>query len=298
MNQVSEQRKGEGFIFLSGLLWAFFPVITVLTYRSIGSVASLLWSTVFATLFFAALLLYHQSWKELKNALLWKYGLLIAFFIGVMYYALIFISLEFTSPGNVAILLLCDVLTSFLFFNVYKKEAFSAEYIIGAILMVLGAGIVLARDFSGVNIGDLFVLVAVCFPPLANMFQQKARAFASSESIMFVRSLLSVPALVALAYFLGTRTSLEDFRVSLPFLLINGILLLGLSKVYWIEAIHRISVTKGVALSSFTPFLTLMIAWVVLGLTPDMWQLVSLVPLIIGILLLTDNLKRSSFKLS
>ncbi|MDP3965774.1 MAG: EamA family transporter, partial [bacterium] len=59
-----------------------------------------------------------------------------------------------------------------------------------------------------------------------------------------------------------------------------------------IEAIHRISVTKSVALSSITPFLTLVIAWVVLGLTPNLWQVISLVPLTIGVLLLTGHLKR------
>ncbi|MEK7107086.1 MAG: DMT family transporter [Patescibacteria group bacterium] len=296
MSPISEERKGEGFIYLSGILWAFFPVITVLTYKSVSSTVSLAWSTFFAMLFFAALILYRQKWRELRNALLWKYGLLIAFFIGVMYYGLIFIGLQFTSPGNVAIIALCEVLTAFLLFNVYKKESFSAEYVVGAILMVLGAGIVLARDFSGINIGDLFVLAAVCFPPWGNMFQQKARAFASSESIMFVRSLLSIPALAVLAYFLGAQTSLENFRVSLPFLLINGVLLLGLSKVFWIEAIHRISVTKGVALSSFTPFLTLKVAWLVLGQAPNVWQLSSLIPLTLGVLLLTDNLKRTNFR--
>lgn len=298
MLSVSEERTGEGFIYLSGILWAFFPVITVLSYRSIPGAVSLLWSDIFATVFFAALIMYRGRWKELHNTLLWKYGFLAALFIGVLYYSLVFIGLEFTSPGNVAIIALCEVFTSYLVFNVFRKELISAEHVLGAILMVAGAGIVLVRDFSGINIGDVFVLAAVCFAPLGNVFQQKARAFASSESIMFVRSLLSIPALAVLAYFLGVHTSSDDFRASLPFLLINGILLLGLSKIFWVEAIHRISVTKGVALSSVTPFLTLMIAWLVLRQTPNMWQVASLIPLIIGVLLLTGHLKRTRLGLS
>jgi drug/metabolite transporter (DMT)-like permease len=298
MPPMSEQRKGEWLIFFGGLLWAFFPVITVLTYRSIGSATSLLWSDIFATVFFAAFMLYRWKWGELRNTLLWKYGLLIAFFIGVVYYSLIFIGLEFTSPGNVAIIALIEVFTSYLVFNVYRREPISTEHILGAILMVVGAGIVLVRDFAGLNIGDFFVLAAVCFAPMGNVFQQKARCIASSESIMFVRSLLAIPALAALAYFLGAHASFVDFRASLPFLLVNGVLLLGLSKLFWIEAIHRISVTKGVALSSIIPFLTLLIAWVVLSQVPNVWQLVSLVPLTIGVLLLTDNLKRDSLKIS
>src|SRR3989344_8982981 len=292
MSPMSEQRKGEGFIFLNSILWAFFPVITVLTYNFIGSVVSILWTDILATVLFAALMLYRQKWGELRSALLWKYGLLAALFIGVFYYTLVFIALEFTSPGNVAIIALLEVFTTFLVFNVYEKESFSAEHMLGSVLMVAGACIVLVRDFSGLNIGDLLLLAAVWFSPWGDVFQQRARKLFSSESIMFVRSLLSIPALAVLAYVFGQQASFDDLRASLPFLLINGILLLGLSKLFWIEAIHRISVTKGVALSSVTPFLTLMIAWVVLGLTPNLWQLISLVPLTIGVLLLTGHLKR------
>ena len=296
MSPMSEQRKGEGFIFLNSILWAFFPVITVLTYNFIGSVVSLLWTDILATVLFAALMLYRQKWGELRSALLWKYGLLAALFIGVFYYTLVFIALEFTSPGNVAIIALLEVFTTFLVFNVYEKESFSAEHMLGSVLMVAGACIVLVRDFSGLNIGDLLVLAAVWFSPWGNVFQQRARKLFSSESIMFVRSLLSIPALAVLAYVFGQQASFDDLRASLPFLLINGILLLGLSKLFWIEAIHRISVTKGVALSSVTPFLTLMIAWVVLGLTPNLWQFISLVPLTVGVLLLTGHLKRTGLK--
>ena len=296
MSPVSEQRKGEGYIYLNSILWGFFPVVTVLTYNSIGSAVSLLWTDIFATVFFAGLMMYRGKLGELRNALLWKYGLLAALFIGVLYYGLVFIALEFTSPGNVAIIALLEVFTTFLVFNVYEKESFSAEHALGSILMVAGACIVLVRDFSGLNIGDLLVLAAVLFSPWGNVYQQRARKLFSSESIMFVRSLLSIPALAVLAYVLGQHASFDALRTSLPFLLINGILLLGLSKLFWIEAIHRISVTKSVALSSITPFLTLMIAWAVLGLTPNLWQVISLVPLTVGVLLLTGHLKRTGLK--
>ena len=294
---MSEERKGEAYIFLGGLLWASFPIITILSYRSISSSAALVWSTFFAAIFFAAVMAYKRRWAELRNARIWKLGLLIALFTGVLYYSLMFLGLEFTSPGNVAIIALFEVFSSFLIFNVYKKEAFLGEHILGAVLMVIGAGIVLVRDFSGINIGDFFVLIAACVAPVGNIFQQRARAIASSETVMFVRSVLSVPALAVLAYTLGTHTSFEDLRASLPFLLINGVLLLGLSKIFWVEAIHRISVTKAVALSSLNPFLTIVIAWIVLSQVPNVWQLVSLIPLTLGVLLLTGHMKRTQVRL-
>ena len=96
-----------------------------------------------------------------------------------------------------------------------------------------------------------------------------------------------------MAYLLQAQASLADLRISLPYLIVNGILLLGLAKIFWIEGIHRISVTKATALSSITPLLTLLFAWIILNQAPTVWQLTSLVPLLLGVLLLTDNIKLS-----
>ena len=54
---------------------------------------------------------------------------------------------------------------------------------------------------------------------------------------------------------------LEKVSSSLLFLVINGVLLLGVSKILWIEGIHRINVTKANALNSLGPLLTLLFAW-------------------------------------
>lgn len=289
MKNMSETRKGELLIFTAGFFWSFFPIITVLTYSTLPSLASLAWSTLFATFLFAGVVSYRKKWSELRNVQLWKYSLLIALFIGILYYSFIYIGLESTTPGNMMVIALFEIFTSFLLFNVFQKEQISFEHKIGALLMVIGAGIVLIRDFSGINIGDVFILVAVCCSPFGNLFQQRARKIASSETIMFLRSLLSIPALFLLAYMLDAHVSFSDVHASFSFLLINGVLILGLSKIFWVEAIHRISVTKALALSSINPFLTLVFAWLILHQEPAVWQITSLIPLVAGVMLLTDQ---------
>ncbi|MDO8561288.1 MAG: DMT family transporter [bacterium] len=291
MEDVKEKRKGELFLFSNTFLWAFFPIITVLSYATISGLVSLLWSTTFAALFFAAVITYRKKWSEMNNRVLWKYSALVAFFIGVLYYSLFFLGLETTTPGNAALIALFEVFTSFIFFNVLRGEKVSLDYKIGGVLMVIGAGIVLARNFSGVNYGDVFILAATFCAPAGNLFQQKARAIASSEMIMFLRSVISVPAILFLTYVFHTSSSLEDLKVSLPFLLINGFFLIGLSKIFWVEGIHRVPVAKGVALGGISPILTLLLAWFILHQAPNVWQLTSLVPLLLGVLLLTDHIK-------
>jgi len=286
---LSEQRKGELYIYIGDVLWAFFPIITVFTYAAIPSFLSLAWSTLFAGIVFGGLVVYKGVWRELRNPLLWKYTFYVAFFIGIVFYALYFKALEVTTPGNVAIIALFEVFTSYVFFTLFRKERFSREHTVGSILMVVGAAIVLARDFTGINMGDILILIAVTFTPIGNYFQKKTREFASTESIMFLRCLYSVPAIFILAAVFNEHASFRSLYISLPFLLINGVLLLGLSKILWVEAIHRISVTKGVALSSVTPIFTLLLAWLFLAQVPTPWQLVSLFPLLLGTLLLTDQ---------
>src|SRR6185369_5610380 len=92
-----------------------------------------------------------------------------------------------------------------------------------------------------------------------------------------------------LAVSFHTSFSLPAIQSSLVFLLINGVLLLGLSKIFWIEGIHRISVTKALGLDSVEPLLTLFFAWVLLQQIPTFYQIFAIIPIIPGVILLSKN---------
>jgi drug/metabolite transporter (DMT)-like permease len=286
---MPEERKGELFVFLQVVLWGVFPVVTTLTYADMAPLASLAWSLVFTALFFGAGIVVRKRLPELANVELWRYACFIALFLGIMYYGLFFIGLGMTSSGNAALIAQFEIFTAFLFFNVFRKERISREHIAGGFLMALGAVIVLAPNVSAPNAGDLLILGATFCAPFGNLFQQKARQIASSETVMFLRTILTVPVIFVLAYVVGPQASLMDVRHALPFLILNGVVLLGVSKIFWIEGIHRVSVMKANALSSFGPLITLLFAWVVLQQAPTVWQFASLVPLMAGAILLTDH---------
>lgn len=296
MEEIEEKRKGEMIILFEAIIWSFFPVVAVLSFGKLPSIIAFGWTTLFAAIFFGLVVIYKKRWNELKNPLVWKYTALVSLFIGVLFYGFYFIGLSKTTPGNASIVALMEVFTSFVFFNILRKEKISKPYIIGALLMVFGALIVLYPKFSGVAVGDLLVLIATFFAPPGNLFSQKARKIASSETIMFIRSIISAPCIFLIAYVFGIHSTTEQLRISLPFLLINGIIIMGLSKILWVEAIHRMSVTKAIALNSMTPLLTLLLAFMILHQSPSVWQFVSLIPLLIGTLLLTDNLKLKSYE--
>lgn len=287
----TNERIGELYILAETLLWAFFPVVTVLAYNKLPGLLTLAWSTFFSALFFIPFIVYKKSWSELKNPLLWKYCLGIVLFIGVLYYGFYFLGLEKTTAGNASIIAVFEVFTSFLFFVFFRKEIFSKEYTLGSLCMIVGAAIVLLPNWNGFNAGDFLILLATFCAPVGNHFQKKAKTIASSETILFLRNMLSAIALFVIALLFGYTQNKTQLITSLPFLLVNGFCILGLSKLFWIEGIHRISVTKAVSLNSTAPFLTLIAAWIVFQQIPTMFQIISLAPLMLGVLLLTDNLK-------
>lgn len=288
---MKEERKGELYIISEALLWSLFPVITFMTFAGLTPVLSLALTTILASVFFAVMMLVKGSWRELKNPLVWRYGILVAFLIGVCFYGLYYVGLKFTTPGNAGLVALFEVLTSYFLFNVLRKEPFPLEHKLGAFFMVLGALIILGKNYGGFVVGDFLILAATFFAPLGNMFAQKCRSIASSETILFLRSFFSGFALLALAIILGESVSIREMYAVLPALLVNGIFIFGISKLFWLEGIHRISVTKAIILQSMTPLLTLLFAGLLLSQAPTVWQLSSVVPLLLGVVLLTGNFR-------
>lgn len=285
------QTIGEAFIFLQSFIGGLFPVITILSFNTLPPLVSLGISLIFAALFLAIIISFKKKWSEIKNVSALKDILFATFFIIIIYYGLIFIGLHYTSAGNGSIISLTEIFTSYIFFHVLRKDPIPLQHIIGALLMILGAFIVLYPNIHKLQIGDLLILTATFFPPFGNFFQQRARKKVSSEAIIFFRSLIGGIAILCLMPLFTINPFAVDQKNTIIFLIINGSLYLGLSKILWIEGIHRISVTKANALSSISPLITLLFAWWLLKNIPTIWQLLSFMPMFIGIVLLGKNEK-------
>jgi drug/metabolite transporter (DMT)-like permease len=284
---LSADRRGEFLIFSEASLWSLFPIITVLSLRSITPLASLAWSTACSGLFFGILMGFRHRWKELKDFSALKDILYTAVHIGFLYYAFYFFGLKYTTPGNASLIALTEVLFTFIFFGFWKKEYIAPRHMAGAAFMVLGAAIVILPGFRVFNPGDILVLIGMIFAPMGNYFSQRARSRVSSETIMFVRSIIVFPCVLLLAHFLRQGASPSALRSSWFFLAINGVILFGLSKLLWLDAIHYIPVPKAIALASIAPLLTLLLSWLILRQAPTSFQLVSFFPLAFGVFLLT-----------
>ncbi len=282
-----EARKGDLFILISILLWSSFAVITKLSFQILPFLWSASLSILIATIFFfyrekKSALIQHNAWKDI-----WGTTIL----IGILYYGLFFYGLQYTSAGNAGVLGLTEIFFAYLFFIVLaKKEAWVPSHALGATLMIIGAICVLAPNQWTSQWGDLIIILATIFSVWGNAYMKNARTKVSSDVIMFWRSLISGLFLLGLAFHVSPPfPALETLTEALPILLVNGLLLMGLSKIFWIEGIHRIPISRAMSIAPLGAAFTLLLAFFFLGEIPTSYQLLGLVPISAGVWLLVKK---------
>ena len=286
--KLSSQRQGELYLIAGIFLWSIFPIFVQLSYSAVSPFTSLAVSSLFSALFFGIILTIRRRWTELFNIQALIYSLYSTFIVGILYYLLYFLSLRYSSAGNVSILALSEVFFSFLLFHVWQKELIPKLHIYGAFLILLGAVIVLIPSMTMFNIGDVLILIGAAIVPFGNFFVQKARRVVHTETIMFIRGIVGSCVIFLFSFFLHAASPLPQIIHSLPFLIANGVFILGLSTMLWVEGIHRIPVTKANALSSLGPLITLLFVWIIFGTSPTSWQLLSFIPMFIGVILISS----------
>src|SRR3990167_8900961 len=125
---MTTERKGELFTIAGGTIWAFFPIITILSMANVPSLLALAYATGFSCIFFLTVFVFKKRFKELLKPIVWKYSLFVVFFTGVLFYGLFFYGLTKTTSGNAALVGLFETCTSFLLFSIIRKEHFKREY--------------------------------------------------------------------------------------------------------------------------------------------------------------------------
>ena len=209
--------------------------------------------------------------------------------MGFIFYGLVFVGLKYTTAGNASIVLLMEVFFTFLIFSLRYNERHKSLHIFGAIMMCLGAAIILFPGRISLNKGDILILAATMFAPVGNFFQQRARKRISSENILFLRAFI----VCILFFFMGIAYEnlpiFPNIKASLPMILFSSIMIFGVSKILWIEGINLISVSRAISLSTFSPVFTLFFAYMVLHEIPTIWQIIGFIPIAFGAIMILYN---------
>ncbi len=278
---MKQERSGELLMVAFAVFEGWFPIFTVMALHFITPVFAYSFTLIFAIVFFMALIVLRKKSGELLLWSAYKDLLLTSLFISIMF-ACIYIGLSYTTAGNMAVLIFLQVFFSFLYFNLIGGEKFAGLHLLGALLMASGAIVILFPDELTLNKGDLLVLLAAALAPIANLYQKRARRQVSSETILAFRSIVALPLILIIAILLEPVPEWEDIISALPYIATSGLLLMGLSKIFWVESIHRISITKASAMAALIPVFTLLFAYLSLNEVPGNSQLVGIFPILVG----------------
>ena len=287
---MSDQQKGwpgEAFILSNATIESTLPVLRRYLFLVAGMRSSvvLAWETLFAFLFIGAINLLRGRPTDLfKKENLGNLVVAAAIF-GVFFPLLTFVGLEYTTAGNVAVILTFEAFTSFLLFNVFLRKPIIRAHLFGALLMMIGALIVLSPNLEAFHAGDFIIVLAVMLPPFGNLFTERLKGKVSPEQILLFRTSVATPFFFILAILSGESLVVPGPRIWL-ILVITGALCLGAGKILWIEGINRIGTLKAASLANVKPVLTLPFAFWILGERPLYTQLLALPFAILGVYLL------------
>lgn len=278
---MTRTREGEWYALMLSVLESWFPILSIIAIERIGALNTYFFVILFATL----LLLLLQHRREGFKALLYRPALPAllgtSFFITLLF-ALIFIGLRHTTAGNMAAILTLQLLFSYLYFNLFGREKMDPFHTFAAVLMGVGAITVLVPYPVHFNPGDLLILLAAAIAPIANLFQKRARAHVGALTILTFRNLAALPFLLPAAWlFEGLPTAGALFD-ALPAIIAVAVLVYILAKILWIEALHRIGITKLSAMIAMIPLFTLFFAFLALHEMPTQRQLLGTLLIVIG----------------
>ena len=292
MIKISKTLAWLLFVIGGSLLWSLFPIFSKIILQDIPFffTMALCWS--FAGIFYYIILRKKNIWEEWNTSKKKKELFYSAILNGIILHSFLFLATQYTTAGNIIILGMSEIFFSFLFFHFIKKEKESIQSIIGALFILLGVFIIFFNQILNFsfNLGDIFAVIGFSIAPIGNSFQKDCMKEKHSPSfILLIRCIIISPFLFFLAFLTGEifPLDLESWKYSIFFLLFVGVGILGLSKIFWFEAMKRMSVPKTSALSSVEVFFTLAFAYFIISEIPTLYQLISIFPMGIGIYLLT-----------
>jgi len=283
---MTKEREGELLMVGLSILEAWFPILSIVAMSYVGALHTYMYSLVVAFFFYMSIMYKRDRFKELKNKDAYKDLLLTTFWITFIF-TLIFIGMRYTTAGNMAVIVFLQLLFSYLYFNVFGKEKMETIHLMGAIIMGVGAIVILFPADFAFNKGDWLILVAAAVSPIVNLYQKRAREYCSAETILGFRTVVGFPFVALLAYLLEPAVSYENFMLALPYIFIIGSAIYVVSKIMWIEALNRLSITKLSALLALLPVFTLIFAYLYLGEVPELRQMMGIIPVLVGGYLIT-----------
>jgi drug/metabolite transporter (DMT)-like permease len=256
---VTQENKGVLLALISAALWGIFPVMVNRGSRSIPPLTFAAISTLLAAFgSFVYTALKHRLW-ELKKKEAYVSLLMITLCIVIIPYTLLFLGSSMTSGINTSLLLLSEIIFTLLFTPLIGEKT-TMEKLIGAAGVFIGALLILYNGTFRLNTGDVMVIASTATYPIGNFYAKKALNQVSPSIILFVRFLLGGLFMLPIALLAEGQSRMTTvIFTDWPILLFTGLVLLGVGKIFWYEALNRLDISKAISLGMTFPLFSIIL---------------------------------------
>lgn len=288
---VKEENKGVILALISAALWGIFPVmvnrgsrhIPPLTFAAISTLLAAAGSFIYTAV--------KGKLHELKKKEAYASLLMITLCIVIIPYILFFIGSSKTSGINTSMLLLSEMIFTLIFTPLIGEKT-TIEKLTGASGVFFGAILILYNGRFRLNIGDILVIASTATYPIGNFYAKKALNRVSPSTILLVRFFLGGLFMLLVAMLLETGTHLTNIlSVNWPVLFFTGLVLLGVGKIVWYEALGRLDISKAISLSMTFPLFSVILLIGIFKETVSSYQWIGTVIMMLGVFF---SIKRSS----
>jgi drug/metabolite transporter (DMT)-like permease len=277
----TQERNGVILALMSAALYGIFPVVVnrgsrhlmPLTFAAVSTLLAATGSFTYAAL--------QGKLHELKKKESYSSLLMVTLCIVIVPYTLFFIGSSKTSGINTSFLLLSEAVFTLMFTPLIGEKT-TVEKLAGAIGVLVGSGLIVHNGGFGLNIGDIMVIASTVTYPIGNFYAKRALVLVSPSTILLVRFSLGGLFMLLLAVVTespGAPMVLREW----PLLLFTGLVLLGVGKIVFYEALGRLDISKAISLGMTFPLFSLIFLIGAFNESISRYQWVGIVVMMIGV---------------
>lgn len=217
-----------------------------------------------------------------------KMMLLSSSLTAIIYPALIFTALEFTSVTNVVLLSRFEVIIFILLSLFLYKIQLNVYQHIGYIMIgVAVIGLTLVNDNFMFSRGDMLILVASVFFAVNSVLNKELLKLTSIPTFLFTRNFCSAFVFLAIGMYLyGWRHFQHAFQGNLwSIMLFYALIIIVLGQYLWFRYKTKVNFSAITWLLIINPFLAVFFAWLILGEQPNTYEIIAIVVIFIGLVI-------------
>lgn len=221
----------------------------------------------------------------------WLYTFLAALLGQAAHHACLAIGLVETTSSNAALILGLIPLTTAILASIFLNEKLTTLRIIGIGLGFVGVAIVVLQNNNGlgtISRGDLIVFTSMLSQAFSFILINKVTTTLSSRQMTAIMLLIGSMVLLGMS-FLFEPQSVTQMTQGTPLvwsvLILSAVLATGLGHLLFNEAIHQIGAEQTAIFNNLIPFFTLVGAFLFLGESILLAQVVGFILIVSGVFL-------------